>query len=289
MGNFPCTSVSPLSSINCGTVERVAARSTALSGLTRFSRSSRSGFCYRCVFPRPPPAESVTTCSEGGVLGPVVGAMGVLMAVETIKLLLSGTGKSTTSDQVTSKGSLLLYSAFSQLPFRTVKLKGKRNNCLACSDRPSISRQSLLSGSIDYLSFCGIRQPITLLAEDKRISPSRYNRLRIENPTGHHLIDVRESVEFELGHLSGSVNVPWSQMSADPTNLCSLLSNVIGKSESEHASIYFVCRYGNDSQLAAQLCTEPGQGKGQGRWDIKDIKGGLNAWRTEVDSDFPDY
>ena len=28
------------------------------------------GPCYRCVFPDPPPAESVMTCGEGGILGP---------------------------------------------------------------------------------------------------------------------------------------------------------------------------------------------------------------------------
>jgi molybdopterin/thiamine biosynthesis adenylyltransferase len=28
------------------------------------------GPCYRCIFPNPPPAESVLTCGEGGILGP---------------------------------------------------------------------------------------------------------------------------------------------------------------------------------------------------------------------------
>lgn len=28
------------------------------------------GPCYRCLFPSPPPANTVTTCSEGGVMGP---------------------------------------------------------------------------------------------------------------------------------------------------------------------------------------------------------------------------
>jgi molybdopterin/thiamine biosynthesis adenylyltransferase len=36
------------------------------------------GPCYRCVFPEPPPAESVTDCSDGGVVGPVVGVIGSL-------------------------------------------------------------------------------------------------------------------------------------------------------------------------------------------------------------------
>ena len=29
----------------------------------------RGGPCYRCIFPTPPPPETVTNCSDGGVLG----------------------------------------------------------------------------------------------------------------------------------------------------------------------------------------------------------------------------
>jgi adenylyltransferase/sulfurtransferase len=29
----------------------------------------RGGPCYRCLFPTPPPSETVTNCSDGGVLG----------------------------------------------------------------------------------------------------------------------------------------------------------------------------------------------------------------------------
>lgn len=29
----------------------------------------QGGPCYRCLFPRPPPPETVTSCGDGGVLG----------------------------------------------------------------------------------------------------------------------------------------------------------------------------------------------------------------------------
>lgn len=29
----------------------------------------KNGPCYRCLFPTPPPPETVTDCSNGGVLG----------------------------------------------------------------------------------------------------------------------------------------------------------------------------------------------------------------------------
>jgi len=57
--------------------------------------------CYRCVFPDTPPPDLIPSCAEGGVMGPVVGVMGSLQAVEVIKELL-GLGESLS-------GTLLLY------------------------------------------------------------------------------------------------------------------------------------------------------------------------------------
>ena len=45
-----------------------------------------TGGCYRCLFPEEG-ATSALRCSESGVLGPVVGIVGSLLALETIKLL----------------------------------------------------------------------------------------------------------------------------------------------------------------------------------------------------------
>jgi len=61
--------------------------------------------CYRCIFPDKPPADLIPSCAEGGVLGPVVGVMGSLQAVEVIKELL-GRGDSLS-------GTLLLYDGLS--------------------------------------------------------------------------------------------------------------------------------------------------------------------------------
>jgi adenylyltransferase/sulfurtransferase len=46
------------------------------------------GPCYRCLFPKPPPAASVTNCGDGGVLGCVPGVMGCLQALEAIKVAI---------------------------------------------------------------------------------------------------------------------------------------------------------------------------------------------------------
>jgi adenylyltransferase/sulfurtransferase len=66
---------------------------------------------YRCLFPEPPPAGSVQTCEEAGVLGPLAGLVGSLMAHEVIREIV-GFGDSLV-------GRLLLVDA-RHLRFETV-------------------------------------------------------------------------------------------------------------------------------------------------------------------------
>jgi molybdopterin/thiamine biosynthesis adenylyltransferase len=52
---------------------------------------ARGAPCYACVFPEAPAAGLAPSCAEAGVLGPLPGVVGAMMAVEAIKLL-SGAG-----------------------------------------------------------------------------------------------------------------------------------------------------------------------------------------------------
>src|ERR671914_1396793 len=45
--------------------------------------------CYRCLFPAPPPPGAVPSCAEAGVLGVLPGMIGVIQAMEAIKLILN--------------------------------------------------------------------------------------------------------------------------------------------------------------------------------------------------------
>lgn len=49
----------------------------------------RRGPCYRCLYPEPPPAELAPSCAEAGVLGILPGVIGLLQAVEAIKIILA--------------------------------------------------------------------------------------------------------------------------------------------------------------------------------------------------------
>ena len=47
----------------------------------------KGGPCYRCLYPKPNTTEGSKSCAENGVLGPVPGLIGILQAVETIKII----------------------------------------------------------------------------------------------------------------------------------------------------------------------------------------------------------
>src|SRR6476620_579995 len=72
------------------------------------------GPCYRCLFPEPPPPESVPNCAQAGVLGVLPGIIGMLQAIETIKLIV-GIGEPLI-------GRLLHFDAL-KVTFRELKLR----------------------------------------------------------------------------------------------------------------------------------------------------------------------
>jgi adenylyltransferase/sulfurtransferase len=76
---------------------------------------------YRCLFPEPPPPGSVPTCAEAGVLGALTGALGALMALETIREIV-GFGEGLV-------GRLLLMDALA-MRFETISYRWDPANAL---------------------------------------------------------------------------------------------------------------------------------------------------------------
>jgi adenylyltransferase/sulfurtransferase len=246
------------------------------------------GPCYRCVFPKPPPAESVVSCGDGGILGPVVGVMGVLQALEAIKLIAAG--KLTAKEgEKAGEASMLLFSANSNPPFRSVRLRARRQKCFACSKEGGLTLESLSSGSLDYVLFCGVTTPVKILEPQERIEAREYERVLKEGKGKDHLlVDVREKVQFDICSIEGSVNVPFSTLQGYRAFAAEGEKPLwIPQSLPTNAPIYLVCRLGNDSQIAARKLKEIGLDK-DGRY-IGDIKDGLKAWKKQVDSSWPEY
>jgi molybdopterin/thiamine biosynthesis adenylyltransferase/rhodanese-related sulfurtransferase len=101
------------------------------------------GPCYRCLYPVPPPAELAPSCGANGVLGVLPGVMGLLQAVEVVKLV-TGAG-----DPLI--GRLLLYEALST-SFTELKVR-KDPECPICSRADEISDDEM-GVFPDYEAFC---------------------------------------------------------------------------------------------------------------------------------------
>ena len=64
---------------------------------------ARGAPCYACVFPQAPAPHLAPSCAEAGVLGPLPGVVGTMMAVEAVKLIV-GAG-------APLRGVLVIYDA----------------------------------------------------------------------------------------------------------------------------------------------------------------------------------
>jgi len=158
------------------------------------------------------------------------------------------------------------------------------------------------------VQFCGSINPVEALTPQERISAENYAKLlsgvnpytgTVSNKSNHILLDVREKVQFELCHIDGSVNVPFSTVSAIPAPTLDSPSSNLGDMDMEENDwvsqlrqtekpIFVVCRLGNDSQITVKKLKELGLSSGGKRY-IGDIRGGLHSWRKTVDPEFPEY
>ncbi len=78
--------------------------------------------CYACVFPEKSAVGLAPSCAEGGVLGPLPGVLGAMMAVEAIKYI-ANTGE-------TLSNRMMIYDALYG-ETRTIQI-AKRSDCVVC-------------------------------------------------------------------------------------------------------------------------------------------------------------
>ncbi|TFY53650.1 hypothetical protein EVJ58_g9335 [Rhodofomes roseus] len=194
------------------------------------------------------------------------------------------------------KPTMLMYSAFATPPFRSIKLRTRQPTCTACGTL----HESEWAGKIDetdYVAFCGGPRPDWLArgvegADDreKRISAKELHDALNTAGRRVRIIDVRPPTEFGICYLPGSTNIPLNQLVADPSSKDrSILSggsdvHLVSHEDERPEETYVVCRLGNDSQIAADALRAASVGG-----VVKDLVGGLRAWATEVDPNFPVY
>ncbi len=216
---------------------------------------AEAGPCYRCLYPAPPPPGLVPSCAEGGVLGILPGAIGVVQATETVKLIL-GIGEPLV-------GRLLLYDALG-MSFREMKLR-KDPNCPICGENPTVTEL------IDYEEFCGI--PQANAAEEKNGVPEitvQELKRKMDSGGGLNVLDVREPHEYEVANI-GAKLVPLGEL---PQRLAEF-------GRDENFAIH--CKTGGRSAKAVKLLHDAGF------QHVYNVKGGITAWSEEIDPSVPKY
>jgi adenylyltransferase/sulfurtransferase len=215
------------------------------------------GPCYRCLYPEPPPPGSVPSCAEGGVLGILPGVIGVLQAIETVKLIL-GIG-----DPLI--GRLLLFDAL-KMKFKEMKLR-KNPHCPICGPNKTIT------GLIDYEQFCGAparEGPVQEAPQVPEITCSELKQ-KIDSKKSFVLVDVREPHEYQISKIAGSTLIPlgeipkrWQEIPQDQ-------------------EIVLQCKAGIRSAKALLFLQQQGYKK------LLNLKGGIDAWSEEIDPSLPRY
>jgi len=209
------------------------------------------GPCYRCLFPEPPEPGTVPNCAEAGVLGVLPGLIGMVQAIETIKLIL-GKGE-------TLVGRLLHFDAM-KMKFREFHLR-RDPHCPVCGESPTITEP------IDYDAFCGTGAAAAVVPE---ISVQELKG-RIDKSAAVTILDVREPFEYEIARINGSKLIPLGEL---PGRLGDL-------NRDDYIVVH--CHSGMRSAQAVQMM------RGAGFAKVFNLEGGIDKWSDEIDPDVPKY
>ena len=216
---------------------------------------ARRGPCYRCLYPEPPPPGLVPSCAEGGVLGVLPGLIGTVQATETVKLLL-GQGEPLI-------GRLLLFDALA-LKFHELRLR-KNPDCVICGTHPT------QTDLIDYSAFCGVAAPESTAAGTIPEITVEELKARLDSGDAPTLLDVREMGEWDIAHLPGATLIPRGQ----------LANRVSELTRARELVVY--CRTGARSGQATRLLLELGFN------NVRNLRGGIDAWAQRIDTSMPRY
>ncbi len=217
---------------------------------------ARSGPCYRCLFPEPPPPELAPNCAEAGVLGVLPGVIGLLQATEVLKLLL-GTGEPLI-------GRLLVYDALA-MEFRRFRIP-KDPACAVCGEKPTITEP------IDYAAFCAANAAPPAADAIPELAP-RALKARLDAGEDLLLLDVREPFEAEIARIRGARLLPLGKLESALAEL----------EPFRDRPVVIHCQRGGRSRRACELL----RAKGFSR--VENLAGGIEAWSLEVDPEVKRY
>ena len=246
---------------------------------------ARRGPCYRCLHPTPPPAGSVPSCAEAGVLGVLPGIIGTMQAAEALKLVIGGAEP--------LLGRLAMLDAWGAR-LREIPV-AKNPACPVCGENPTITT---LVTETDACSLPRTpdadAQPHTRTSgDDSHRQPAGSTSGPIASPriqeTGETpvpgleivsaaelrgllegaeppaLLDVREDIEVALEPMEGALHIPLREVAARMGELDPSRPTVV------------VCAAGVRSARAIEALRASGY---PGR--LLNLEGGMKAWAAEA-------
>ena len=232
----------------CCAAGRPLVTGAALRGQGQVSVFVRDGVsaCYRCLHPTPPAAHSVQKADTAGVLGPAVGVVGCLEAVEALKLA-SGVGAPLVSRMV-------LVDVFANT-LRVARVRGRQAACPACGDAPTIRDPA----QYDYDAFCGtaLLAPPRNVLDATAVEAGEFAALW--RARGCFVVDVRSASEYAFCALAHDparcANLPMPLGAVDLTGPAAVAALDAARA-SGAAEVVVVCRRGVTSHRLAVALRE---------------------------------
>ena len=213
----------------------------------------KHGPTYRDLYPEAPPAGSVPSCGEGGVFGMLCAAVGSLMVTEAVKLI-TGVGRSLL-------GRVALFDALGGT-WREIKV----------SRDPEAERITELT---DYEAFCGI-PPAAEAGTEHTVTATQLATMLASRTAGlkdFHLVDVRETGEYEIVRIDGAVLIPQGR----------ILAGEAWHELPQDKDIVFLCKGGTRSAAVLAAARTAGYER------VSHLEGGILAWVRDVEPGKPVY
>ncbi|XBW36809.1 hypothetical protein QEN19_002386 [Hanseniaspora menglaensis] len=240
------------------------------------------GPCYRCFHPKPPPPHAVSSCSANGVIGACIGLVGVMQAVETLKVLQKIYNKDN------FEPFMLQYSGFMDQSLRRFKMRGRRDDCISCGKKAEnkITKAMIEDGEINYFEFCGSKD-YNVVADEERITVNEFEAKYWKNRNYNDktiYIDVRPAHHYSISNFNNEKfhNIPLADLKSYKSDWNKLRAEIPDVDKSSEVVVF--CRHGNESRLATRVLKDD-----FGIKNTKDVIGGFFKYIDDVDKSIPKY
>ncbi|MEC8721240.1 MAG: molybdopterin-synthase adenylyltransferase MoeB [Candidatus Thermoplasmatota archaeon] len=205
---------------------------------------------YRDLFPNPPPAGSIPSCSEAGVLGALPGIMGTMQAMEAIKIIAN-------VGQPLSEQLMILDT------------RNMNSKILSYSKNKTRQLVTTLDRQDEYIdSGCEVQ------GESEMQSMTVINLHERMEGKAPFLLDVRRANEEVI------CSIPGTDLRVEHTQILENLDSI-----PKDRDIVVYCRSGIRSMSAIAALATNGW-KLEQLWNLD---GGILAWSREIDPSMPRY